>query len=329
MMRGADTWAVAARRPSGEIYLERHPVSDFPERYPAFRKPMLRGVYVLFDAMAIGVKALGIAARQAVPDDEQPLDGRALGGSLVLAAVFFVAIFIVLPNAALALVRGWLGDGVLYHVAEGLLRIAIFLGYLSLISLMGDIRRVFMYHGAEHKTIAAWEHGEPLEPSVVDRYPTLHVRCGTNFLVMVMVLALFVYSVAGAVVPAPDGGWLAAVAYHVLLRLLLLPVVAGLAYEGIRLGASREDNRLVRALMLPGLWLQTVTTRQPTEDQIEVAIRAFQAVVPSDQLDGRARDLPSTVIVGVDAAQPRRGPLSDDVGEGANAGASRPPADGH
>lgn len=308
MMRGADTWAVAVRRPAGDIYLERHPVSGFPKRHPSFTRPMLRGVFALFDAMAIGVKALGISASQALPEDDEPLGSKAIGGSLMLAAIFFIAIFIVLPNVVLAAVRGWLGDGLLYHLVEGLVRIAIFLAYLSAISLLADIRRVFMYHGAEHKTIAAWERGERLEPLCVDRFSTLHVRCGTNFLLVVMLLALVVYSVAGFLVPAPQGvGWLGAVAYHVALRIVLLPVVAGLAYEGIRLGAVHGDSWWVHALMAPGLWLQKITTRQPTTDQIEVAIRAFEAVVPQRDLVGRTSQLTSAVVVGADRAVPREG----------------------
>ncbi|MDP8927783.1 MAG: DUF1385 domain-containing protein [Actinomycetota bacterium] len=328
MMRGADTWSVAVRRPSGEIYIERHEVSDFPQRHPMFKRPLVRGVFALFDAMAVGIRALSIAAREAMPEDEQPLDGRALGGSLLLALVFFVGLFIVLPNAALSLASGVLGNGLAYHLVEGVLRIALFLGYLSAIALLSDIRRVFAYHGAEHKTIAAWEHGEKLDPETVDRYSTLHVRCGTNFLIIVMVLALLVYSVAGLVVPAPaGGGWLAAVAYHVVLRIVLLPVVAGLAYEGIRLGATQDHLWIVRALMQPGLWLQRITTRRPTGDQIEVAIRAFEAIVPEPDLAGRTVALPSMVIHGADEATPRRSPLeprsSDGPCERRSAGATR------
>lgn len=309
MMRGADSWSVAVRRPSGEIYLERHKVSDFPQRHPIFKRPLVRGVFALFDAMAVGIRALGIAAREAMPEDEEPLDGRTLGGGLLLALVFFVGVFIVLPNAILSLASHVLGNGLAYHVAEGMLRIALFLGYLSAIALFADIRRVFAYHGAEHKTIAAWEHGETLEPDTVDRYSTLHVRCGTNFLIIVMVLALLVYSLAGLAVRAPTGGWLSAVAYHVILRIVLLPVVAGLAYEGIRLGATRDDLWIVRALMQPGLWLQRITTRRPTSDQIEVAIRAFEAIVPEHDLVGRTVSLPSSVVHGADEATPRSSPL--------------------
>ncbi len=310
MMRGADSWSVAVRRPSGDIYVERHRVSDFPQRHPIFKRPLMRGVFALVDAMAIGVRALGIAAREAMPEDEEPLDGRAFGGSLLLALVFFVGVFIVLPNAVLSLVSDVLGNGLAYHLVEGMLRIALFLAYLSAIALLADIRRVFAYHGAEHKTIAAWEHGEMLEPEAVDRYSTLHVRCGTNFLIIVMLLALIVYSLAGFAVPAPSGGgWLSAVAYHVILRIVLLPVVAGLAYEGIRLGATRDDLRIVRALMQPGLWLQRITTRRPTSDQIEVAIRAFEAIVPERDLAGRTVSLPSPVVHGVDEVTPLKGPL--------------------
>jgi uncharacterized protein YqhQ len=311
MMRGADTWAVAVRRPAGDIWVERHPVSDFAKRRPIWRRPMLRGCYALADAMAVGLKALSISAEHAVPEEEEPLNKKAIGGTLIVALVLFLAIFIVLPNAMLAPVHRWLGDGILYHTVEGVLRIVIFLAYLAAITLMADIRRVFMYHGAEHKTIAAWEAGERLIPETVDRYSTLHVRCGTNFLIMVMVLALLVYSVAGVLVPPPEGiGWVGTVTYHVLLRILLLPVVAGLAYEGIRLGAAKGDNPVVDALMRPGLWLQLITTKPPTPDQVEVAIRAFEAVVPERNLEGRTVELPSEVVFEVDEATPAEPPLA-------------------
>ncbi len=300
MMRGARTWAVAVRRPSGEIYLERHPVSDFPQRHPLFRKPMFRGMFALVDAMAIGTRALTISANQSVEEDEQ-LSGKAMGGSLVLALLMFVGVFIVLPNVGLAFVARQLGTGLAYHVVEGVLRVGIFLLYLSAISLLADIRRVFAYHGAEHKTIAAWEHGQVLRPSSIAPYSALHVRCGTNFLLMVMLIAIITYSLAGALVPAPEGGVVVTAGYQILLRIVLLPVVAGLAYEGLRLGAGK-DNLVVRALMKPGLWLQMITTKPPADDMVEVAIRAFEAVVPTADLGGRTDGLPSTVVWGPDEA---------------------------
>ena len=308
MMRGARTWAIAVRRPSGEIYLERHAVSDFPQRHPIFTKPMLRGMFGLVDAMSIGTKALTISANQSVDESEQ-LSGKAMGGSLLFALLLFVGVFIVLPNAGLAFIAGRIGSGLLYHVIEGVVRMGIFLLYLGGISFIADIRRVFQYHGAEHMTIAAWEHDEPLEPSAVRKYSTLHVRCGTNFLLMVMLLAIVIYSIGGAIVPVPEGAGMAVVVlYHVALRVVLLPVVAGLAYEGLRLGAGK-DNWFVRGLMKPGLWLQMITTKPPTDDQIEVAIRSFEAVVPVGQLDGRVPpELPSALVWGPDDT----GPVADE-----------------
>jgi uncharacterized protein YqhQ len=299
MMRGVRHWAVAVRRPSGEIYLERHPVSDLARRRPIFTKPMIRGTYALFDALTIGTRALTISANQSVEESEQ-LSGKQMGGSLLFALALFIGVFIVLPNLGLAALSRVLGDGALYHVVEGVVRMAIFLAYLAAISLMADIRRVFAYHGAEHKTIAAWEHAQPLEPGSVDRYSTLHVRCGTNFLLMVMLIAVVVYTIAGSIVPAPDAGVVGKAIYHIVLRIALLPVVAGLAYEGLRLGAGKDGNPVVRALMQPGLWLQKITTKPPTDDQIEVAIRAFEAVVPTGELAGRTVDLPSPIVWGPD-----------------------------
>jgi uncharacterized protein YqhQ len=313
MMRGARVWALAVRRPDGDIYLERHPVSDFPERHPLFKKPMFRGMFGLVDALTIGTRALTISANQSVEEEEQ-LSGRAMGGSLAFALLLFIGIFIVLPNAGLAFLSRSIGDGWLYHIVEGVVRMAIFLAYLGAISLLADIRRVFQYHGGEHMTIAAWEHGEPLTTQAVRKYSTLHVRCGTNFLLMVMLIAIVVYSIGGWLVPAPDGGVLLTATYHIGLRVVLLPVVAGLAYEGLRLGAGK-DNLLVRALMKPGLWLQMITTKPPTDDQIEVAIRAFEAAVPASDIEGRVPEgLPSRVVWGPDETGPVGATPSDVTG---------------
>lgn len=327
MMRGADTWAVAVRQPDDTIWVETHRVSDLPRRRPWLQRPMVRGVYTLADSLAIGTKALGIAAERVYEpeDDEEEVGAPALALSLSIALVLFVGIFILLPSAATKGIDGLipvaLGDGALFHLVESFVRIGVFLAYLSGISLIADIRRVFEYHGAEHKTIAAWEHGETLTPDTVDRYSTIHVRCGTNFLIIVMLLALVVYTAVGALLPVPDGGLGVKITYHVGLRVVLLPVVAGLAYEALRLGARRGDHPLVRALVTPGLWLQTITTRPPSRDQIEVAIRSFEAVVPPDRIGDRIPPLPSrlegpshTAVDGHDdqLAQAGSGPLGDD-----------------
>ena len=321
MMRGTDHWAVAVRRPSGDIYLERHATSDVPRRQPVWRRPLLRGMFALVDALKVGTRALTISANASVDDDEQLSPGE-FGGGLLLALLVFVGVFVVLPNLGLAPLRGAVGDGWAYHLIEGLIRVVIFLGYLTAIALIADIRRVFAYHGAEHQTIAAWEHDEQLDPETIGRYSTLHVRCGTNFLIMVMLLAIVVYSVAGSLLPPPGEGIVAGVAYHVGLRVALLPLVAGLAYEGLRLGAGR-DNWLVRALMRPGLWLQHITTKPSDPQMVEVAVRAFEAVVPAGQLAGRLpATLPSPVVWGHDD-------LADtDVDTAVDADAAADPAGG-
>jgi uncharacterized protein YqhQ len=310
MMRGSDRWAVAVRRPSGDIWLESHHTSSAPKDKPWLKWPMIRGCYALVDSLTIGMKALGISATHAYPEDEEEeMSTAAMGASMVIALLLFIGVFIFLPSAGTkgvdALIGGVMGDGIWFHLVESLVRIAIFLGYLWSISLIADIRRVFQYHGAEHKTIAAWEHGEVLEPENVDKYSTLHVRCGTNFLILVMLIALVVYTVGGLLVPPPEGiTWYFAVLYHVVLRIVLLPVVAGLAYEQLKLGAAKADNPFIHAMTLPGLWLQKITTKQPTRDQIEVAIRAFEAVVPAEHRTGRVpTTLDSPVTVAHDSLE--------------------------
>jgi uncharacterized protein YqhQ len=303
MMRGRRTWAVAVRRPDGSIYLERHQVSDFPERNPIWTKPLLRGMYGLIDALTIGTRALTISANAAVSDEEQ-LSKSEMSGSLVVALAAFIGIFIVLPNLGLAAIEEPLGGGdtVLFHLVEGLVRLAIFLVYLLAISALSDIKRVFAYHGGEHKTIMAWEHDEDLLASNIQPYSTKHPRCGTNFLLIVMVLAIIIYTTAGIIFPAPEGAnFLGFLAYQVGLRIVLLPVVAGLAYEVLRLGAD-QSNPVLRTLAVPGLWLQKITTKEPDDEQVEVAIRAFEAVVPTADLVGRTVDLPSPVVWGADTA---------------------------
>jgi len=307
MMRGTDRWAVAVRRLDGAIWLEAHPVSDLPRLRPWLKWPMVRGTFALVDSLRIGMRALEVSAVQSEsggPEDEaEDAAGAAVGVSLAIALVLFIGLFILLPSAGTkavdVLLGGVLGDGAAFHVIESVVRLVIFLAYLWAISLMAEIRRVFAYHGAEHQTIAAWEHGEPLEPVAIGRYSTVHVRCGTNFLILVMLLAIVVYTVGGALVPPPEGiGWFGAVVYHVVLRIVLLPVVAGAAYEGLRLGAARGGNVVVDALMAPGRWLQLITTKQPDADMVEVALRAFEAVVPAADRAGRVvPGLPSPVMV--------------------------------
>jgi uncharacterized protein YqhQ len=268
MMRGANHWAVAVRKPAGDIYVESHTIDSIAKRRPLLAKPFLRGIIVLGQSLAIGTRALLIATHQSMEEDEQ-LTSRQVGLALAVAMIAFVGVFILGPTVLFAWVQREVGGGVLTNILEGLFRVALFVGYLWLIGRTKDIHRVFEYHGAEHKTIAAYEHGEPLDPEHVDRYSTVHVRCGTNFLIIVMIITIFVFTLFGT-----PGIW-----WRIGSRVLAIPVIAGLAYEALRLGARFETSRAMRALMAPGLWLQRITTQPPDAGQIQVAISSFSEVL--------------------------------------------------
>ena len=288
MMRGKDTWALAVRRPTNDIYIEENQVKGLAAKYPLFRKPLFRGVAALGEALSIGMRALTTSANQAL-DEEEKLTTKQMAVSMTLAFVLFISIFIVLPTLGVNFFGGESikKRSITFAAVEGVVRVAIFVGYLIGISFIKEIRRVFMYHGAEHKTIAAFEAGEPiLEPRAVDKYSTLHVRCGTNFLIIVMLLTIVVFAFFGR--PAI---WL-----RILERIVAIPLIAGISYEALRLGANHGNNFIVKGLMKPGLWLQKITTRPPTEDQIEVAIRAFEAVLPEEERKGKIPALPSRLV---------------------------------
>jgi uncharacterized protein YqhQ len=267
MMRGRDHWAVAVRKPAGDMHIEGHGIDSIAKRYRAFRWPGLRGVIALGQALSIGIKALTISANQSA-EEEEKLTPRQMALSMTVALVIFIGVFVVFPAVISNLAKGQVGSGVVLNVGEGIFRVLLFLGYLWLIGRMKEIRRVFEYHGAEHKTIAAFENKAELEPASVDRFSTLHVRCGTNFLLIVMILTIFVFALFGT----PSLGW------RIGSRLLAIPIIAGIAFELLRLGARYHRSPVMRALMAPGLWLQKITTKPPSGDQIEVAIASFRKV---------------------------------------------------
>jgi len=268
MMRGRAVWAVAVRKPDRELHIESHDIDSVARRHPILTKPILRGVIALGQALAIGFRALSVSARESAPEDEQLSSGQ-MAFSMVIAIVLFLGIFIVVPAVAFRWVGGRVDSSILVNAGEGVFRVALFLGYLFLIGRTKEIRRVFAYHGAEHKTIAAYEHDEVLTPETVDRYSTLHVRCGTNFLLLVMVTTIFVFALFGN-----PGLW-----WRIGSRIVAIPIIAGFAFELLRLGARFPNSRLLHALMVPGLWLQKITTRPPDRDQIEVAIASFNEVL--------------------------------------------------
>jgi uncharacterized protein YqhQ len=269
MMRGADHWAVAVREPTGSVYVESHAIESIADRHPIWRKPFLRGILVLGQSLSIGVRALLIATNHAVEEGQQ-LTRRQIGVSLTVAMILFIAVFILGPTALFTWAEHRTeANGIVANVAEGLFRVALFVGYLWLIGRTKDIRRVFAYHGAEHKTIAAYEHEDELTPDRIDRYPKEHVRCGTNFLIIVMVITIFVFALFG------NPGLL----WRLVSRLIAIPVIAGVAYEALRLGARFPGSAVMRALMAPGIWLQKITTREPDAGQIEVAVSSFREVL--------------------------------------------------
>ncbi|MDQ4109017.1 MAG: DUF1385 domain-containing protein [Actinomycetota bacterium] len=272
MMRGRDHWAIAVRKPAGDIYLEGHGIDSIAKRFRVFRVPGFRGIIALGQALSIGIKALTISPNQSA-EEEEKLTPRQMAFSMAIALVVFLGIFVVFPAVVSNFAKDNVGSGILLNVGEGIFRVLLFLAYLWLIGRMKEIRRVFEYHGAEHKTIAAYEHNAPLEPASVDRFSTLHVRCGTNFLLIVMILTIFVFALFGT----PGLAW------RIGSRLLAIPIIAGIAFELLRLGAKYHRSPVMRFLMAPGLWLQKITTKPPSEDQIEVAIASFQKVLKMEE----------------------------------------------
>jgi uncharacterized protein YqhQ len=278
MMRGPSNWALAVRKPDGQIAQVDRQISSVMARHRFFRLPVIRGVIALGESLAIGFRALAISANYAAQDADadEEVSTELSRGSLIFAFAIAIGFAIMLFKVTPALLTSWLpiDDTGLFVVVEGLIRVGIFIAYIVLISFLPDLRRVFQYHAAEHKAINAYEAGEELVPEKVQRFSLIHPRCGTAFLLWVMVIAIFVFAFFGR----PVWYWLIA------SRILLLPLIAGLAYELIRFAGRHTDNRVLMTLLAPGLWLQRLTTREPTLDQIEVSIRALREVL---RLEGR------------------------------------------
>jgi uncharacterized protein YqhQ len=277
MMRGVSNWAVAVRKivPDGdggglgEIAVTSSPLTSIMKRHRLYRLPVIRGVVALVESLGIGLKALGISANAQLPGEEQEISGGAWAGTVAVAVVFAIGLFFVLPVGLTSLVKHQLNSSVLFWAIEGVLRTAIFLGYLWLLSRVRDLRRVFEYHGAEHKVISCYEAGDELTPVRAKLYSRLHPRCGTSFLLIVMIMAIFVFAPIG--LPA----WYILVA----TRIIGVPLIAGLSFEVIKWAGRNRRRRWVQAVMYPGLQLQKLTTREPDLDQLAVAIAALDAVL--------------------------------------------------
>jgi uncharacterized protein YqhQ len=302
MMRGVSNWAVAVRKPTSEQLREPHrspeeaalgeiEVSTFPltsvmQRHRVLRLPVIRGVVALGGSLAIGFRALEVSANAQLPPEPSGAEGNGDGeddaaaapqeiprgvwaGTIVVALALAIVLFFIVPVGLTSLVKGQLHSSVLFWVVEGIVRTAIFLGYMVLLSRIRDLRRVFEYHGAEHKTISCFEAGLPLTPANAQRFSRLHPRCGTSFLLVVMIVAIFVFAPIGL----PAWYWL------VLTRILGVPLIAGISFELIKFAGRNRSRGWVRAVMWPGMKLQLLTTREPDLDQLAVAIAALEAVL--------------------------------------------------
>lgn len=274
MMRGRNKVAIAVRRPDGEVELIDQPLATIYRG--RFREiPFIRGIIVLIETLILGTKALLHSAEIASADEkEEQISAMVLWGTVIISIVFAVAIFFVSPLLVTHyLIYPYIASATIANVLEGVLRIGIFIVYLVVIGQLPDIKRVFAYHGAEHKTVNAYESGVPLELAQVKNYSTAHTRCGTSFLLIVLIIAIIVFVLLGQL-PL----WLAVVS-----RIVLLPVIAAIGYEFVRFGSAHANNSFLRLLLAPGLGLQSLTTREPDDKQVEVAIVALKSCVEADE----------------------------------------------
>ena len=293
MMRGKFNWAIAVRQPDGEIHVEEHDLKTAVSRRPWLGKPIIRGCVMFYETIVLAMQAFSISAEYAGMGEEEgeSLSSKEISFSLVLGLLLSIGLFIVAP----ALITNWVvGPAIerpfLWNLFDGVLRVAVFFGYIWAVSRVKDIQRVFAYHGAEHKTIHAYEHGLPLETETIQRWDTLHVRCGTSFLLMVMIIALFVYSLVPMKTILAAMGleqrW-AVTMLAIVMRIVFLPLIAGLAYEVIKWAGRHSEKPIVRALLWPGLQLQRMTTRPPDDSMVEVAVAAMGPIIAREQVEKR------------------------------------------
>lgn len=282
MMKNKDKYAVAVRKPSGEIEVEVSKCQSISDKVPFFRLPIIRGVVNFIESMVVGVKTLTYSASFYEDEEEEPtkmdqaldklLKGKTedvmMGVTVCFSMLLAIALFMVAPYFATRLLERFSTSETLLVIVEGMFRIGIFLLYVALISQMKDMKRVFMYHGAEHKTINCLEHGEELTVENVKKYSRIHKRCGTSFLLIVMIISMIFFLFIRV-----DGLWA-----RMAFRILLVPVIAGVSYEFIKF-AGKSDSKIVQILSTPGMWLQKLTTREPEEDMIEVAIQSVESVL--------------------------------------------------
>lgn len=270
-MRGRKAAVTAVRRPGGGLAMDVKMIS------PAYtgrlrRMPLARGIVVLVESMVLGIKSLMYSANVSLEEEEQELTPKAIWPMVGSALVLVVVLFFLAPLFLTKLLGSYIPNSLVFHIVEGVIRLGIFLAYLWVISLLPDIKRVFTYHGAEHKTVNAYEAGVPLEVEAIQSHSTAHMRCGTSFLFAVLIIAIIVFAFIGR-----QTLWL-----MIVSRVVLIPVIAALGYEFTQFGARHTENRLIRLLMTPGLFLQSLTTGEPDDSQVEVAVAALKKAVELD-----------------------------------------------
>lgn len=275
MMRGRRVVVTAVRRPGGGIALDTQPLPSISTSR-ARKVPLIRGIMVLIETMVLGIKSLVYSAEVSMEEEEEKLSGRATGGIVAGSIAFAVAVFFLAPLFLTRILDSYIESSIVFHLVEGVIRMAIFLAYLKILTLIPSLGRLFAYHGAEHKAVNAYEAGASLDLEAVRKFSTAHTRCGTSFLFVVMIIAIIVFALIGR-----PSLWL-----MVLSRVALVPIIAGLGYEVTQFGARHTGSSFVRAFLAPGLWLQRMTTREPDDSQLEIGISALRRAVEIDQLEG-------------------------------------------
>ncbi len=276
MMRGKENIAISVRRPDGKLEVIKQPLAEIFKGRPR-EIPLVRGIIVLIETMVLGIQALIQSAQIASAEEEEKIPTAALWGVVAASIAFAVALFFIVPLLATRSFDLYIASDFVSNLIEGFVRIGIFIAYLKIIGLLPDIKKVFAYHGAEHKVVNAYENGSPLEVEAIKSYSTAHVRCGTSFIFAVLIIAILVFALLGR-----PSLWLS-----ILSRIILLPVIAALGYEVTRFGASHSKSILAQILLAPGLMLQSMTTREPNDSQLETAISALSEVIEADNSEKR------------------------------------------
>jgi len=293
MIRGRTSVVTALRRPGGEITVDARPVPTITTGRLR-RTPLIRGIVVLVEAMVLGIRSLMLSANIALEEEEEEISNRAIWGMIAAAVVLVVLLFFIAPLFLTKLLNAYIPNSIVFHIIEGIIRLGIFIGYLKLMSLLPDLKRVFRYHGAEHKTVNAYEAGVPMEVEHVKKYGTAHVRCGTSFLFLVLIIAIIIFAFIGR-----DILWL-----MIVSRIVLIPVIMALGYEVIYFGAKHTGNRLMKIVLAPGLFMQSLTTGEPDDSQIEVAIAAMNKAVAIDRAQEETQSVSEAPLLETGPASP-------------------------